>query len=306
MADKEKEISLDGKMDDWGPFGENEGKWLIFSIGNPQEGHGLALPRIMDDLFGQRIAHLISCKSGARYVAHIPWATDNFMPVASDWAPKVIPVDELVEKVKYFLSYHIEIYKDMGLPATKILIFSGHGGNNPLGEHLESIKNDLKLEKLIIAPSDDLADENMDRILKEIESLSEELATEHESSRKIKRKLLKILTTGGHAGHFEHSTAAALGVLDEEKLNMMNEELEKDFEKALQKWPPIGGLGGFLMAGGKYVEVIGPKEKDEHGLWACLKSLRKLDGGRISPVKELGELIINLLVEYYSELLLKE
>ena len=306
MAQKNNEISLKGKMDNWGPFGEKEGKWLIFSIGNPEEGHGYALPRIMDDLFAQRAAHLISCKSGARYVAHIPWATDNFVSVARDWAPRIITVKDCVENIKKFLKYHMEIFEHMGLPASKILILSGHGGNNPLHAYVDEIKNDLTLEKLIMAPSEGLADDNMDRILKELEELSLKLATEKEDARKIKRTLLKILTSAGHAGHFEHSVAAALGILDEEKLKIMNMELEKDFEVALQKWPPIGGLGGFLMAGGKYVKAIGTKETDKEGLWNCLKTLRKLDGGKIKPIKELGELVINLLVEYYSEMILNE
>jgi creatinine amidohydrolase/Fe(II)-dependent formamide hydrolase-like protein len=306
MAQKNNEISLKGKMDDWGPFGEKEGKWLIFSIGNPEEGHGLALPRIMDDLFAQRVAHLISCKSGARYVAHIPWATDNFISVAKDWAPRVIPVKEIVENIKKFLKFHMDIFKEMDLPASKILIFSGHGGNNPLAEYVEEIKKDLNLEKLIIAPSEELADENMDRILKELEELSVKLATEKEDARKIKRTLIKILTGAGHASHMEHSSAAALGILDEKKLKIMNEELERDFDSAIQKWPPIGGLGGFLMAGGKYVEAIGTKDNDKYGLWNCFKTLRRLDGGKIKPVKELGDLVINLLVKYYSEIILNE
>ena len=306
MAQKNNEISLKGKMDDWGPFGEKEGKWLIFSIGNPEEGHGLALPRIMDDLFAQRVAHLLSCKSGARYVAHIPWATDNFMPVAKDWAPRDISVKDIVENIKKFLKFHMDIFQKMDLPASKILIFSGHGGNNPLAEYVEEIKKDLNLEKLIIAPSEELADENMDRILKELEELSVKLATEKEDARKVKRTLIKILTGAGHASHMEHSSAAALGILDEKKLKIMNEELERDFDSAIQKWPPIGGLGGFLMAGGKYVEAIGTRDNDKHGLWNCFKTLRKLDGGKIKPVKELGDLIINLLVEYYSEIILNE
>ncbi|MBD3254043.1 MAG: hypothetical protein GF383_03080 [Candidatus Lokiarchaeota archaeon] len=306
MSDEKKSIILEGKMDDWGPFGKNEGKWLIFSIGNPEEGHGYALPRIMDDLFSQRVAHLISCKSGARYVAHIPWATDNFMPVARDWAPRVIPVEEIVEKIIEYLRYHIEIYEKMGLPSSKVLIFSGHGGNNPIAKYTDKIKEKLHLEKLIMAPGENLAEENMDRILKELEKVSSELSSEDKSARKIKRILIKILTGSGHAGHMEHSAAAALGILDEEKLKLMNAELEKDFEGALKKWPPLGGLGGYLLAGGKYVKKIGTKERDEHGLWNCLKSLRRLDGGKVKPVKELGELIIDLLVDYYAEIISKE
>jgi len=40
MLHKNKRISLEGKMGDWGPFGKNEGKWLIFSIRNHEEGLG--------------------------------------------------------------------------------------------------------------------------------------------------------------------------------------------------------------------------------------------------------------------------
>ncbi len=302
----QKNISLKGKMDDWGPFGRNEGKWLIFSIGNPEEGHGYALPRNIDDLFSQRVAHLISCKTGSRYCAHIPWATDNFVSVAIDWAPRIIPVEELVEKLKKFLKYHIDIYKEMGLPASRVFIISGHGGNDPLAKHAEELRSALNLDKLIIGPSEDLAEENMERILQELDELAKKLAKEGERPNKIKRQLVSILTGSGHAGHFEHSTGAALGVLDEEKLKIMNEKLEKDFEGALETWPPLGGLGGFLLAGGKYVEAIGTEKEDSYGLWNCLRALRKLDEGRVKPVKELGELVIKLLVEYYSDLLLKD
>ena len=27
MSNKKSDLSLEGKMDDWGPFGKNEGKW---------------------------------------------------------------------------------------------------------------------------------------------------------------------------------------------------------------------------------------------------------------------------------------
>lgn len=302
----EQKISLKGKMDDWGPFGKDEGKWLIFSIGNPEEGHGYALPRIIDDFFSQRVAHLISCKTGSRYCAHIPWGTDNFVSIARDWAPRIIPVEELVENLKSFIKYFIDIYKAMGLPASRVLIFSGHGGNDPLANYREELQTSLNLEKLLMAPSEDLADKNMERILTELDELSKKIAKEGEKPSKIKRQLVTILTTAGHAGHFEHSIGAALGVLDGKKLKIMNEELANDFEGALDKWPPLGGLGGFLLAGKRYTDLIGTEENDPHGLWNCLKSLRKLDKGKVKPVKELGELIINLLVEYYSEILLKE
>ena len=299
----QKEISLEGKMDNWGPFGINEGKWLIFSIGNPEEGHGYALPRNVDDLLAQRVAHLISCKTGARYVAHIPWSTDFADPAAKDWAPKFIPVNKLVKKLIQFLKYHLSIYQELELYTPKVFIFTGHGGNNPLSNYADIIKQSLKLEKLIISKTDDIKND-ANKILESARELTQKLTPNGEAPRKIASIISKILLSAGHAGHMEHSIGATLGVLDDEKLSIMNEILQKDFESALEQWPPIGGLGGFLLKGGKYVEAFGTEKEDYHGLWKCLKSLRELDNGRIKPIKELGEMILNEFVDYYSEMLL--
>ncbi len=304
MSQKINRITLEGKMDDWGPFGKNEGKWLIFSIGNPVEGHGYALPRNIDDLHSQRVAHLISCRTGARYVAHIPWATDNFTAIAKDWAPKSIPVEEIVPNIIDFIRFHIEIYKKMNLPTSYIFIYSGHGGNRPLVHYTNEIQDALNLKKLIISASEDFAEEIEDRVLDEVTKLSIELAREEENPRQIKRELIQILLSIAHAGHFEHSLGAALGVLDETKLEIMNKELERDFEAALNKWPPLGGLGGFLLAGEEYTEALGTKDNDKFGLWKCLKRLRRLDNGKVKVFKKLGELMIILLVEYYSDMIM--
>ena len=304
MSQKINRITLEGKMDDWGPFGKNEGKWLIFSIGNPVEGHGYALPRNIDDLHSQRVAHLISCKTGGRYVAHIPWATDNFTAIAKDWAPKTILVEEIVPNIIDFIRFHIEIYKKMNLPTSHIFIYSGHGGNRPLVQYTNEIQDALKLKKLIISASEDFAEEIEDKVIEEVSKLSVELAGEEENPRQIKRELLQILLSIAHAGHFEHSLGAALGVLDEVKLEIMNKELERDFEAALNKWPPLGGLGGYLLAGGVYTKALGTKDNDKFGLWKCLKRLRRLDNGKVKVFKELGELLITLLVEYYSNIIM--
>jgi hypothetical protein len=304
MSQKNNRITLEGKMDDWGPFGKNEGKWLIFSIGNPVEGHGYALPRNIDDLHSQRVAHLISCKTGGRYVAHIPWATDNFTAIAKDWAPKTILVEEIVPNIIDFIRFHIEIYKKMNIPTSHIFIYSGHGGNRPLVQYTNEIQDALKLKKLIISASEDFAEDIEDKVIEEVSKLSVELAGEEENPRQIKRELLQILLSIAHAGHFEHSLGAALGVLDKVKLELMNKELERDFEAALNKWPPLGGLGGYLLAGGVYTKALGTKDNDKFGLWKCLKRLRRLDNGKVKVFKALGELLITLLVEYYSNIIM--
>ncbi|MHA1486794.1 MAG: hypothetical protein ACTSSC_06450, partial [Promethearchaeota archaeon] len=218
--------------------------------------------------------------------------------------PKSIPVEEIVKNIIDFIKFHTEIYKKMDLPVSRVFIYSGHGGNNPLVHYIKEIQDALHLERLIISTTEGIADDNIDRIMIELDKLSIELASKGGNSRQIKRILIKILLSAAHAGHFEHSLGAALGVLDEEKLKIMNEELERDFESALNKWPPIGGLGGFLIADGEYTEALGTKDNDKFGLWNCLKRLRTLDNGKVIVIKELGELVINLLVEYYSEIIL--
>ena len=303
MSFENSNLILDKKMDNWGPFEQNEGKWLIFSIGNPYEGHGYALPRNMDDFFGQRVAHLISCKIGSRYVGHIPWTTDAAGGAARDWAPKFIPIQELVPRVIGFLKVFIDAYKEMDLPADKVFIFTGHGGNNSLADHADEIRQELGLKDLIITTTDDIVN-NANKIMEASKELTEELAKNGEDKRKIAKTLVKILLTAGHASHMEHSLAASIGILDEEKLKEMNKLLSIDFEKALSKWPPIGGLGGYLLAGGKYSEVFGTEKDDKFGLWKCFKGLKELDEGRLKPIKELGDLIINTTVDYFSEILL--
>ena len=238
-------------------------------------------------------------------MAHIPWSTDNVGPIAKDWSPKTIPVNEMVEKLKNFIKYHIEIYKDMGLLALNVFIYSGHGGNNPLTKYSQKLKSELKLENLIISSTEGIADQIAEKVLRELHKLSVDLAQEDQTPKDLRRKFVKIVTSIDHAGHFEHSLAAALGVLDRKKLEVMNKELEKDFDAAIKKWPPLGGLGGFLIHGGKYLKPLGTKEDDKYGHWNCLKTLRKLDNGRVVAVKEIGDLIINQLVDYYSTILTK-
>ena len=305
MPIENNNLKLNKIMDDWGPFEHNEGKWLIFSIGNPYEGHGYALPRNIDDFFSQRVAHLISCKTGSRYVGHIPWATDGAGDVARDWAPKYVPVKDLVRNVIDFLRVFINAYKEMDLPSDRVFIFTGHGGNNILADYTNEIRQALNLKDLIITTTDDIV-KNANKIMEASKDLTTQLAKSQEDKRKIAKSLVKILLTAGHASHMEHSLAASIGILDENKLKEMNELLTSDFGKALSKWPPIGGLGGYLLAGGKYTEALGTEKDDKFGLWHCLKGLKDLDQGKLKPIKELGDMIISTTVDYFSEILLSK
>lgn len=275
------EINLKGKMGNWGPFGENEGKWLIFTVGNPNEGHGLALPRMVDDFHAKYVAYQLEFKTGSRYVAHIPYTTDRCGIVAKDWAPQYIPEEEFIKKTEGFIRYHIKIYQEMGLKADKVLVIIGHGGNLGLIDVQDVLKANLKLSQFVCKFILD-------------ESYLNELPEESHS----------LFKTAGHASHVEHSLAAAMGVLDNAKLNEMNELIGSDFGKALKLWPPLGGLGGFLTVGGKYIEALGSTKKDKFELWKCLNALKAK--GKIEIKKELAEKVIQITIDRLTKLILDD
>ncbi|MBD3194984.1 MAG: hypothetical protein GF317_08020 [Candidatus Lokiarchaeota archaeon] len=292
-------LILEDKMDDWGPFGRHEGEWLIFSVGNPIEGHGYALPRNVDDLVSQNVAHRIALKTGSRYIAHIPWTTDHAGEAARDWAPKYVPEEEFIENVIDFIQFHIKTCKKAGLSSSKVIIFSGHGGNEALELSQQKIKDNLEVEELVIATGEILT-ENINLVMVRTKQLAEKMANSKQEQRKLGNIFVKILLGTGHASHMEHSMAAAVGVLDNEKLIQMNNQLEQDFEGTLERFPPVGGLGGYLLKGGIYEDALGSKKDDKYGLWNCLESLRALDNGKVHPVKELGELVLEMIIELYS------
>lgn len=299
-----KEITLVGKMNHWGPFEEREGQWLVFSVGNPEEGHGAALPRSIDDLSSIHVATSVARRAGQRYVAHIPYTTDHCVEVARDWAPRYLPFADFLAKTREFLQYHLAIYRDLGLPARKVFIFSGHGGNDDLAKHTDELRDALELEEMIVVTGD-FAKDQIGRVLQAVGELAERLTREGgshagEDPDDLAFKMTQVLTTAGHASHFEHTFAAALDLVDWAKLEQMNAALVEDFEAALERWPPIGGLGGFLLAGGKYTEQMGTKDDDQHGLWNCLRGLRELDGGKLVVMPELGAALMELAIEYLA------
>jgi len=297
--------SLEGKMDDWGPYGPLEGTWLIFSVGNPEEGHGYALPRTIDDLTAQAIAYKVMFKTGQRHAGNIPFATDHCGEVAKNWSPRYIPMDLFVTKVKDYIKVHLDMYHEMGLNLSKVVIISGHGGNNDLVKYQAEIMQDLGLTKLLIFTSQSI-EAQMERVIKAIEELAAANAKEGEDPDDLAFLYTQIITTSGHADHLEHSIGAALGILDWDKLAVMNEALENDFDGALQRWPVIGGLAGFLQKGGEFTDAMGTAEDDRHGLWNSFRGLRELDHGKIVVRKEVGEMILNISADYIAEIIAKE
>ncbi|MGM0470458.1 MAG: hypothetical protein ACQERB_16880, partial [Promethearchaeati archaeon] len=150
-----------------------------------------------------------------------------------------------------------------------------------------------------------ILEEDINKIREATIKLARDLSDTPEEEKKIGNELVQILLSTGHAGHMEHSMGYALDIMDKEKLEIMNQQLEKNFEETIKKFPPVGGLGGYLLAGGKYEKALGSKRNDKFGLWNCLKTLRKLDKGRIKPYKELGKMVIDMIIDAYAEILLE-
>ncbi len=306
------EYNLKGKMLDWGPFEEKESKWLLFSVGNPDEGHGFALPRNIDDLHSKRAAYDLEFHTGQRYVAHVPYTTDRCGDVARDWAPFYIPWEEFLEKSIDFMKKHIEIIRGRGEAVSRVMLLTGHGGNADLLERKvqRKIREELDVERFISITA--LVDrKDAPRVLEELKNLTVEIIEKKgpqygcRTAEELADFYTKVLLSAGHASHTEYSLSAAMGVCDMKKVEIMNKLLETNFEEALKKWPPIGGLGGYLLAGGKYTEALGTENNDKYGLWNCLNGLRTLDEGRLIVEPELGHLILKISLETKAEIINK-
>ncbi len=213
-------------MREWGPFGTDEGVDAVFSVGNPCEGHGPALPRDIDDRVAKSLAVEASNRTGAHYCGHVPYTSDRVGEIARDWSPLWVPEDEMVDGMGHYIRDYIERH---GLDFQRVLVVNGHGGNNFLGQREEELRHIAGIGIEVVIPF-----AGMD---------------------------------AGHADTPEHSVAAYLGLVDSAKLEDMNSVIERDPKEALSRWPPIGGLGGYLTFGGdRYAEL----QKKEYGLTRCL------------------------------------
>ncbi|MBD3338175.1 MAG: hypothetical protein GF353_03645 [Candidatus Lokiarchaeota archaeon] len=306
------EYNLEGKMDKWGPFEEKESKWVLFTVGNPYEGHGLALPRNIDDLHAKKAANDLEFTTGQRYVAHIPYTTDRVGDIAKEWSPYYIPWEEFYQKSVEFMKYFIELLRARGEEVSRVMLIIGHGGNYDLIERKcqRAIRSELDLSRFVSVTAL-VSRRQAGLVIEEVKKLAKTYIENNgpqygfDTAEDLADFFMRILLSAGHASHTEYSLAAALGVCDMEKVAIMNQLLEKDFEGALKKWPPIGGLGGYLMAGGKYTDALGTEEDDKYGLWSCLNALRELNNGKLIVIPELGELIYRLSVKTKTELIYK-
>ncbi len=221
-----KGLELGRVLGEWGPFGEEENQCAVFTVGNPCEGHGPALPRDIDDRVVKALAARAADRTGSCYCAHVPYTSDRVGEIARAWSPLWIPQEEMVEKTCSFISAHLGTHP---IRFRRIVLLNGHGGNNFMSVHEGAMSERIGLPFTFLIPF--------------------------------------LGVEAGHADTPEHSVAAYLGLVDRTKLNEVNAVAKSDPREALRRWPPLGGLGGYILYGGdRFAEL----RKPEYGLVQCL------------------------------------
>jgi creatinine amidohydrolase/Fe(II)-dependent formamide hydrolase-like protein len=222
-GDRPGKLSYESQLRN-GPFSELNRRVLVFSIGARNEGHGRALPSNIDDYMGLYGASNIAMRLGLTYVAHIPYSSDRWDNVATDWNPGCLPKQEFESKVIQFLKQMITIQMTLDNSPTHVVVVGGHGGNNFLAD---------------------------DDVIKRIEhELKAHFKTDIGFYYAAPFKGVKVQSTNKphdsvditHADDGEHSVAEFLGLVDQRKLEEINEVARRDPDEASLLDPPIMGL----------------------------------------------------------------
>ncbi|MFX0016131.1 MAG: hypothetical protein ACFFB2_17100 [Promethearchaeota archaeon] len=271
-------LNLKGKMSDWGPFGLESSSTLIFSMGNPCEGHGPALSTDNDSRCANFVAYHVSEQSGSKFIAHIPYTTDQVGDIAFDWSPAYIPMEECVNKSGAYIEYHCRILKERGINFSKVVIINGHGGNYGIDKFpiWKELKTTFDLSDLMFINTYEV---DIDEVL-ESQNFSKETYNAYSIAVK----------TGGHADTIEHSVATLYSGIDYGKFYQMNNYIKKDKQAALKKWPVLGGLGGYLKFGGERYEAL-----RKVGLERCLRQFEK--DGQIFLFPKLAQIVMDHLIK---------
>ncbi len=250
---------LTHEIHDWDSFRPTMHNTVIFTIGNPCEGHGPVLSADNDSRCANFVAFQVSNRTGARFISHIPYTSDQVGKIALDWSPSYLQMNEFVMKSAEFIRYHCNIlYDQLNMKFSKILIINGHGGNNGMKKYPYWDKLSSQFESEVIFVNTYEVDAT--KCLQENPYLSDESLTVYSN------------IVSGHADTMEHSIASLYGGIDYGKLYQLNKFIRKNgVDATLKKWPVLAGLGGYQKFGGVEYE---PLRKIE-ALVKCLKQFEK-------------------------------
>jgi len=206
------------------PTGGMRREVAIFSMGNACEAHGPALPPDIDDRTGAAIAVRVACETGARYVGHLPYASDGVGDLAREWSPAYLPFDEFYAKTIALASTLLHCaYDDASQPRPRLVAFvSGHGGNGVLVPHLARLARDLDVLRCMYSLS-----------MRPNEGVQ-------------------------HADGVEHSVSRALGrgCHDDATLAAIDPKDDAAFFATLRRHPAIAGMSGFYVFGDDRFDVL--------------------------------------------------
>lgn len=241
----------------------------VFSLGNPLEAHGPALPSDIDDRTAATVSVRLCNATGARYLGPVPFTTDGLFELAPRWAPMALPPDVFLDELARFCGRQLEaFYDDLGWSRPDLVLFlSGHGGNRIVSDHLGELALALGVR-------------SVDYTL--------------------------CMTTDGlelgpiqHAASTEHAVAAALGrgCFDPEALAALG-DLSDDatFYAALQRWPAFAGMAGFYLFGS---DDLGPLRDRYPGVKPAVAAFVAERVLRADP--ELGRRILDHTVACLTE-----
>jgi creatinine amidohydrolase/Fe(II)-dependent formamide hydrolase-like protein len=203
----------------------------LVSLGNALEAHGMALAPDIDDRIGAAGAVAVANRTGARYLGHVPFATDGIGDVARAWSPAFMPFAEFYnETVGFVRTLLAAFYTRHGsAPPDLLVLVSGHGGNAALAGQVDRLAHDLGVPCCQYAPAIEVPDGNG--------------------------------LTIHHCGTAEHSVAMHLGAgcVDRDRLERANADMAQDeasFLRTLRDHPDFAGMAGFYVFGGARFDAV--------------------------------------------------
>lgn len=259
------------RLDSYGPYPASRRGIMLFEVGNDFEDHGPALAPDVDTIFVQYFAVHLAARTGVRYQGHIPFTTDK-VDIAPAWCPAYLPPDEFYARTAAFLEQQLAHHTDA---PRAVLIIAGHGG-----DVLEAQRDDLsqRLGAPVTITGNKLH-EGLAR-LTALDIYTSPIAP-------IAREM-QVLGYFDHAACLDYSVAAAMGVLDHEKLRRLADAAVRDPRGTLRQWPAIAGLGGYIAYGGARFAPL----REIAALEYCLALYKRNPRGSQSADATLGSRII--------------
>jgi creatinine amidohydrolase/Fe(II)-dependent formamide hydrolase-like protein len=235
----------------------------VLSMGNACEAHGPALAPDIDDRTGAAVAVRVACATGARYLGHVPYATDGIGELALAWSPEYLPFEAFYDRTSRFVATLLRaFYDEAAAPRPKLLAFvSGHGGNGTLAAHLPRLARDLGVERSLYS--------------------------------------LSMRVPIQHADGVEHSVARALGpgCVNDEAIRRVNESVRDDASlfATMTHDPAAAGMAGFYVFGDARFDAV----RDRYpGVKASVAELVR--ERRIDCDKARGEAVLDASVRAIS------